>query len=107
MNTYSVVEAPLKTRHFIPFRIRTYRKSLHNAFEMNTYKKPRGVGEGKPVSAGPAWLKTTIVLIFSQSFMICRFNHNELSAVSSMTSGILRLGISRALGTPVSCEVAP
>ena len=44
MRTYTVVEALLKTRHFISFGIRTYRKSLNNAFAMNTYKKPRGVG---------------------------------------------------------------
>jgi hypothetical protein len=44
MNTYTVVEASLKTRHLIPFRMRTYGKSPHNAFTMNTYKKPRGVG---------------------------------------------------------------
>jgi hypothetical protein len=48
MNTYTVVEAPLKTRYLNSFRMRTYRKSLRNAFTMNTYEKPRGVGVLSP-----------------------------------------------------------
>ena len=43
MNTYSVVEAALKTRYLKSVRINTYRKSPHNSLEMNTYKKT-GVG---------------------------------------------------------------
>jgi hypothetical protein len=42
MNTYTVVEASLKTRHFNPFRMRTYVKSARNSIEMNTYKKVAG-----------------------------------------------------------------
>ena len=34
----------MKTRHFNPFRMRTYRKSAHNPLEINTYEKSRGVG---------------------------------------------------------------
>jgi hypothetical protein len=44
MNTYSVVEAALKTRHFISFGMRTYEKLLRNSPGMNTYKKVGGRG---------------------------------------------------------------
>jgi hypothetical protein len=52
MNTYSVVEASLKTRHFNPFRMRTYAKSARNSIEMNTYKKPQGGGAPAPENNG-------------------------------------------------------
>jgi hypothetical protein len=53
MNTYSVVEASLKTCHFNPFRMRTYKKSADNSFIMRTYKKPQGGG----LSASPSHFK--------------------------------------------------
>ena len=44
INTYSVVEAALKTDDFNFFIFRTYRISAPKPRRMNTYKKSRGVG---------------------------------------------------------------
>jgi hypothetical protein len=44
INTYTVVEASLKTRHFIPFRMRTYGKSLRKPFRFRTSKNTQGGG---------------------------------------------------------------
>ena len=44
MNTYNVVEAALKTRHFNPFVFRTYENFTANSRRIRTYKKGVGVG---------------------------------------------------------------
>jgi len=46
MNTYSVVEAALKTRHFNPFVFRTYENFTANSRRIRTYKKKGGVTIG-------------------------------------------------------------
>ena len=46
MNTYSVVEAALKTRHFNSFVFRTYENFTANSRRIRTYKKGVGVGVG-------------------------------------------------------------